>query len=349
MSGTVSGTTARTPIWTALTRDVAVAPRLGGPVPDAREVPPPPPHSSSAAGAPLVALPAPRPGSGHDLGVTLSALDGLQANAGSIEEIAALLQKANLEARDAARQDRATQRAMAASADQKAADDIRSEAGFELAATCVSSAISIMGALAGLKGGMDAAAIREDVPEELQPEEMPPELEEEPAVGESRPAVESDEGGFEMKEMDSKRVGKAASSRTEEGASAAHDEAPEGDQGKAEKLAAWKEKEATKALQREQWKAKQEPLAKAREMRAHYVSDILTESGKIAGGALKMEGAQYAADKAAQQSAAGSARSKADDNTDFIHAYTDNVKSIQDKIAAMQQADAESKRQILSA
>ena len=76
---------------------------------------------------------------------------------------------------------------------------------------------------------------------------------------------------------------------------------------------------------------------------------VVTEMGKIAGAGLQRAGAEKAAEKAEQEAKASAARTKAEDQTDFIHAYTDNIRAIQEKLSAIQQAEADTMRTILRA
>lgn len=304
MSTTIAGTGSPSPLpWiTANSKLGAAAPAATGVSSPAAQHTPPLPEAAPASGAIALAEPAPR--ATLDSTVTLSRLDGLQASAVNIEQIAQIIQKQNQEAREAGRIDRQEQRDISASANQKAADDIRSQAVFDLVATCVSAAFSIVGAAVSLKGGMD-----------------------EPSASEETPAAnlsKLDDEEIELTTMSPKQ---------------GDEELPEGLDGAGDLQKAAKEAKGLGDLK----------AAERREATARLKGKMVEDLGKIAGSGFKMGGDYAAADQAAQKAKASSASSKADDDTDFIHAYVENIKSIQDKLAAMQQADNESMRQIINA
>jgi hypothetical protein len=185
----------------------------------------------------------------------------------NIQQIAQLIQDQNLQSRETARQDRQQARDADIAAQQKAADLIREAAIFSLVGTVVSSALSIAGGIAQMRGAATAMKLQKSAATDLF-----------------------------MDKVQAKAVEMKASSHIQIGQ-------------------AW--------------------------------GQLLSSSGQIAGAGLNLGTAFTEAKKAEQQAESTKMRSRAEDETDFIRAYQENVRAVQEKLAALQQAEADTSRQIL--
>ena len=111
---------------------------------------PPPPGAADGSAGDTPSLPPPAPDVG---GISLPASINVSD---MIAAVARLLVEQQQEGKETARADRQHALAMDQEALQRVADEIRSQAAFELAATVVSSAISIAGSVVQLRGAVRA-------------------------------------------------------------------------------------------------------------------------------------------------------------------------------------------------
>jgi sugar (pentulose or hexulose) kinase len=81
--------------------------------------------------------------------------------------------------------------------------------------------------------------------------------------------------------------------------------------------------------------------------RGQGLSQTLSSTGQILGAAMTCATAWTEAKKADQQAESTKMRTRAEDETDFIRAYQENVRAVQEKLAALQQAEADTNRQIV--
>jgi hypothetical protein len=74
---------------------------------------------------------------------------------------------------------------------------------------------------------------------------------------------------------------------------------------------------------------------------------VTTEVGKMTAAGLQRGAAEKDAEKAELQAKAALHRTRAEDEGDFIRAYTDNIRNVTDKLSAIQQSEAETMRSII--
>ena len=386
-----------------------------------------PPVSSGPSG-PGIGAPnpaPPKPGTSDPSSVA-STLSQFASNAPSIQQIAQIIQDANLRAREAARIDRQASRDAEQQALHSAADKIRDEANFNLGAAIATSALAIAGAAMTIGGALKAQSIRSEAISEAEPlktelaslwasaeaassetvEEPPPgatgtagsqsravteletELEEkaspppppretddmfmdrldamiqdDPAQG-ADAAEPLDLSNVDLPDIDdAPRTGTANTPPPRAGAKLSEDE-PEWDDeppappesGASQPAESSEPAAALRAAASKRLDQLAADIKSDAEGRATTVDKVwtgrgvvVTEMGKIAGAGLQRAGAEKAAEKAEQEAKASAARTKAEDQTDFIHAYTDNIRAIQEKLSAIQQAEADTMRTILRA
>jgi hypothetical protein len=103
------------------------------------------------------------------------------------------------------------------------------------------------------------------------------------------------------------------------------------------------------ALERRMRISEAEPKARYQADMGTARGQIATETGKIGGALLNIGTAEAEAEKAEQLAESAKMRTRAEDETDFIRAYADNVRAVQEKLAALQQAEADTNRQIVRA
>ena len=129
------------------------------------------PPVSSEPGGPGIGAPnpaPPKPGTSDPSSVA-STLSQFASNAPSIQQIAQIIQDANLRAREAARLDRQASRDAEQQALHSAADKIRDEANFNLGAAIATSALAIAGAAMTIGGALKAQSIRSEAISEAEP------------------------------------------------------------------------------------------------------------------------------------------------------------------------------------
>jgi hypothetical protein len=106
---------------------------------------------------------------------------------------------------------------------------------------------------------------------------------------------------------------------------------------------------ATLDAERDQRLKLAEPEIRAAADKGMAGNTLLTEGGKLTGGIVNIGASGAEARKAEEQAESTKFRSMAEDETDFIRAYADNVRAVQEKLAALQQAEADTNRQIVRA
>jgi hypothetical protein len=77
------------------------------------------------------------------------------------------------------------------------------------------------------------------------------------------------------------------------------------------------------------------------------IGDGLGGLGGIVGAVLNYQAGQAEAKKAELQAESTKMRTRAEDETDFIRAYQENCSAVREKLAALQQAEADTNRQIV--
>jgi hypothetical protein len=268
----------------------------------------------------------------------LNSFMGLNTATTSVAAIAKIIQESNLQARESARLDRQQARDTDVSKQLEAADKTRDMANFNLAATAVTSAISMVGSVVSIAGAVKAETLRGaalgrseklnvDADRLRNPASVPSDLATKEASRNLAGRKDSLENAVEMQEL-----GKGS------GASDL--------------------KDAT-TLKRDELKADRLDTKAARDLKTAEVeasnidrkfttaAQVTTETGKIVGAALQRVGAEKDAERMEIQAAASVARTKAEDQSDFMRAYADNVRAVLEKLSAIQQAEADTNRSII--
>jgi hypothetical protein len=275
------------------------------------ELPPVSGHGDTfRTGAPL--LPEPRQFSTLGVSGIGPRLGDFGTSAVGIQQIAQVVQEQNLQARETARQDRQAARDADIAAQQKVADEIRNAAVFALVSTVVSSGMAIAGGAVQMRGAVKAV--------QLQRAAMAPPPD--PAKTTNTASMTSTKSGAKAIELDDFASRKPKT--------------PPKDV-------------ATLDAERDQRLKLAEPEIRAAADKGMAGNTLLTEGGKLTGGIVNIGASGAEARKAEEQAESTKFRSMAEDETDFIRAYADNVRAVQEKLAALQQAEADTNRQIVRA
>lgn len=306
-------------------------------------------------------LPPPR-GSGLLIPEAAVRLSSFSAGATSIQQIAQLVMDQSLVSRAAARQDRQIARDADMQAQQAAADKVRDQAAFAFAASVVTSAISIAGAGMSMYGAAKAQMAQSQTSAAKATTES------------AAPKAQSSltKGGLSDTEieMTSMKSATSAASAAKTAPAAAAKPTAESLTAEAEaSLANARTNPNSSAAANERLNARVK-LSKAEDARrstdledsksrstqdqCRRLADtwaargqITTEVGKMAGAGLNFGAGRMEADKLEEQAKSSKARTAADDQTDFIRSYADNISAVLQKFAAIQEAQADTNRSII--
>jgi hypothetical protein len=238
----------------------------------------------------------------------------------SLQGLAKVLFDSSLEQRKAAREDRAAQRDANIAAQQQVADEIRSQAAFAFAASMVSAGISIVGAAVNI--GSQVKSMRTEV----QAQKLNTDAQKlDGLAGKSSLAQET--------KMQNARFTEDSVART-----------------KLQNEARWEAGEGTRlrtdAAQGRSAASELSNTAQALTQKGAAGQQIGTAIGQMGGATLNLFASEQEAEKAESQADSEKARTAADDQTDFIKAYEENMRKVLDVLQAVQQAEADTNRTI---
>jgi len=301
----------------------------------------------------------------------LNSFMGLNTATTSVAAIAKIIQESNLQARESARLDRQQARDTDVSKQLKAADKTRDMANFNLAATAVTSAISMVGSVVSIVGAVKADAVRSPVAKQsgqlnLEADTIRNNTAKSAGGGAdtqvksahsaaqnsagqevksdlARPSVDVE---IEMADMKADKSVAQAAPRPDDvdvnvpssGGSQPNDATK---LQMAEKQADLLDAKAARDLKNA------EVEAANIDRNFTTAAQVTTETGKIIGAALQRVGAEKDAERMEIQAEASVARTRAEDQTDFMRAYADNVRAVLEKLSAIQQAEADTNRSII--
>jgi hypothetical protein len=256
-------------------------------------------------------------------GVTTVSLQSLRLQPNSVQDLAKVIFEANLEQRKAAREDRAAKRDANIEAQQKVADEIRSQAAFAFAASMVSAGISIVGAAINIGSQVKSMKV------EAQAQKLQTHAQK----------LDIDAGKAELSQqqtMQNARFMRDDALRTE-----AH-----------QKAGVFREEAATLKTEATDLRAdaaKFSNQAQGLTQKGAASQQIGSAVGQMGGASLNFLAAEQEEDKARAQAESEKQRTAAEDQTDFIRAYEENMRKVLDVLQAVQQAEADTNRTIARA
>lgn len=282
-----------------------------------------------------IELPPPRLSGINEVNGAVVNLRSLSASPVNIQQIAQVMQEANLRERDSARLDRQAARDADVAAQHQAADKIRDAANFNFAATIATSAMSVLGAVASTVGAVKAINIRADASAEAE-------------------ALTNNASSLRLDALED--TADATTMRTDAAKlGTPGDPMTVRQQAELNQAAATMDRSAVlKNLEAQQLETSAQKITLAGDVAAKKLDTYsqlggtaVTEAGKATGAALQRVAAERDAERSELQAKSTVARNQADDQSDFIRAYSDNIRAVLDKLSAIQQAEADTNRTIL--
>lgn len=253
-------------------------------------------------------------------------LSDLRLSPDNVQELAKLSVENDLQARQASREKRAADRESDYSLQMSAADKMRSQAALTFAAAVTMSSIAIVGSAVSIAGSAKATKSSMDGPD-----------------------GPSSSGKAKAPEVELPTLRETAPSSGTAGKYRFSNDAPEGggapksgvDEQRAEMSAVNRDASINAAVM------KQNVRAQAIQTKYSAAGSMITELGRMGGAAMNYQAAEMDAEKTEMQAQASKFRTLGEDESEFVKSYTDNIQSVIQKLAAIQESEAENMRQII--